>query len=311
MSGESQSYPRFSRGQRVQHAILILSFSVLALTGLPQKYASTRAGEGAIAMLGGIEAVRVVHRAAAILLIVATLYHLFDVAYRVLVRRAPLAMLPRFQDLRDALQTLRYNLGRAAARPRMGRYTFEEKLEYWALIWGTVVMIATGFLLWNPIATARLFPGQAIPAALAAHGGEALLAVLAVIVWHGYGVHVRHFNRSMFTGSMTAAEMRRSTRSSWRRSCLAGRPPNPSRRTLRRRRRVFLPVAGRPRARLGGRALLVRDLRGDGVADGAPARRGASLSARPASPVASACSWRARRRAGRDRPADSCCPASA
>ncbi|MFI5169197.1 MAG: formate dehydrogenase subunit gamma [Vicinamibacterales bacterium] len=243
MSDQSQSYPRFSRGQRVQHAILIFSFSVLALTGIPQKYASTRAGEGAIAMLGGIEAVRVVHRAAAILLIVATLYHLFDVGYRVLVRRAPTAMLPRVQDLRDALQTLRYNLGRAAARPRMGRYTFEEKLEYWALIWGTVVMIATGFLLWNPIAAARLLPGQAIPAALAAHGGEALLAVLAVIVWHGYGVHVRHFNRSMFTGSMTAAEMREEHPLELEAILSGNAPPEPDGRTLGRRRRAFLRVA--------------------------------------------------------------------
>jgi cytochrome b subunit of formate dehydrogenase len=243
VSGEQRRYPRFSRGQRIQHGILILSFSVLALTGLPQKYASTRAVEAAIALLGGIEAVRVVHRAAAILLILATLYHLFDVAYRILVRRASLAMLPRYRDLLDALQTLRYNLGRAAARPRMGRYTFEEKLEYWALIWGNLVMIATGFLLWNPIAAARLFPGQAIPAALAAHGGEALLAVLAVIVWHGYGVHLRHFNRSMFTGSMTAAEMRQEHPLELE-AILAGRAPaEPEPGTLRRHRRVFLPVA--------------------------------------------------------------------
>ena len=90
----------------------------------------------------------------------------------------------------------------------MGRFTFEEKVEYWSLLWGTVIMVATGFALWNPIATARFLPGQWIPAALAAHGGEALLAVLAIVVWHGYGVHLRHFNRSMFTGSLSEAEMR-------------------------------------------------------------------------------------------------------
>ena len=147
----------------------------------------------------------------------------------------------------------------------MGRYTFEEKLEYWALIWGNLVMIATGFLLWNPIATARLFPGQVIPAALAAHGGEALLAVLAVIVWHGYGVHLRHFNRSMFTGSMTAAEMRQEHPLELE-AILAGRAPaEPEPGTLRRHRRVFLPVAALRRPRLAGRALLVRHLRGDGL----------------------------------------------
>jgi len=243
VTGRERSYPRFSRGQRLQHAILILSFTMLALTGLPQMYAFTRAGEAVIAVLGGIEAVRVVHRIAAIVLMAATLYHVCDVAYRLLVRRRSLSMLPRYQDLRDAIQAVRYNLGRARSRPRMGRYTFEEKVEYWALLWGNLVMIATGFVLWNPIATAQAFPGQVIPAALAAHGGEALLAVLAVIVWHGYGVHIRHFNRSMFTGSMTEAEMREEHPLELEAIESGQAPAEPEPALLHRRRRLFLPVA--------------------------------------------------------------------
>lgn len=243
MSAEGRFYPRFSRGQRIQHGILIVSFSVLAVTGLGQKYAFTGVAEAAIVWMGGIEAVRIVHRAAAIVLMAATLYHVFDVAYRVLVRRRPLSMLPRHQDVVDAWQTVRYNLGRAAARPRMGRYSFEEKVEYWALMWGNLVMIATGFMLWNPIATAQVFPGQVIPAALVAHGGEALLAVLAVIVWHGYGVHLRHFNRSMFTGSMTEAEMREEHPLELEAIESGQAPAEPLPPLLRRRRRLFLPVA--------------------------------------------------------------------
>ena len=68
-------------------------------------------------------------------------------------------------------------------------------------------MIATGFMLWNPVATARFLPGEFIPAAQVVHGGEALLAILAVLVWHFYAVHLRQFNRSMFTGEMSEAEM--------------------------------------------------------------------------------------------------------
>jgi cytochrome b subunit of formate dehydrogenase len=243
VSAEGRFYPRFSRGQRIQHGILIVSFTVLAVTGLGQKYAFTGVAEAAIVWMGGIEAVRIVHRAAAIVLMAATLYHVFDVAYRVLVRRRPLSMLPRYQDVVDAGQTVRYNLGRAAARPRMGRYTFDEKVEYWALMWGNVVMIATGFMLWNPIATAQVFPGQVIPAAQVAHGGEALLAVLAVIVWHGYAVHLRHFNRSMFTGSMTEAEMREDHPLELEAIESGQAPAEPVPPLLRRRRRRFLPVA--------------------------------------------------------------------
>jgi cytochrome b subunit of formate dehydrogenase len=243
MSAASRTYPRFSCGQRAQHLVLIASFAILALTGLPQKYASTVVGEAVITGLGGIETVRVVHRVAAFVLMAATLYHVFDVAYRILVRRQALSMLPRYQDVLDAWRTVLYNVGRADSRPRAGRYSFEEKVEYWALMWGNVVMIGTGFMLWNPIATTQLVSGQFIPAAQVAHGSEALLAVLAVVIWHGYGVHVRHLNRSMFTGTMTEEEMREEHPLELE-AILAGREPaEPEAAALRRRRRLFLPAA--------------------------------------------------------------------
>lgn len=237
-------YPRFSRGQRWQHGALMISFTVLALTGLPQIYASSRVGERLIALLGGIELARIVHRGAAIVMMLAGLVHLLDVAYRFFVKGRPLSMWPGRQDLSDLVGTVRFNLGRVSARPRLGRFTFEEKLEYWSLLWGTVVMVATGFALWNPIATARFLPGQFIPAALAAHAGEALLAVLAVIVWHGYGVHIRHFNRSMFTGEMSEEEMREHHPLELEALQEGRAPQDPPPISLRRRRLLFLPVAG-------------------------------------------------------------------
>ncbi len=243
MSGEGPTYLRFTPVQRLQHLVLIVSFTVLALTGLPQKYASAAVGERLIALMGGIEAVRIGHRLAAFVLMAATIVHVVDVAYRLFVERVRLAMLPAVEDLRHFLQVLRYNLGLGGQRPRMGRYTFEEKVEYWSLVWGTLLMIATGFMLWNPIATTRFLPGQLIPAAQVVHGGEAVLAVLAIVIWHGYGVHLRHFNRSMFTGTMTEAEMREEHPAELE-EILAGRVPPPPDPPLRRRRlRRFVPVA--------------------------------------------------------------------
>jgi cytochrome b subunit of formate dehydrogenase len=237
-------YLRFTWAQRVQHGLLILSFVALALTGLPQKYAATRWGEALIALLGDIEAVRVAHRAAAVLMMLLTIYHLADVAYGLFVRRGRLAMLPRYHDVLHFVQAVRYDLGRAPERPRMGRFTYEEKIEYWSLVWGTVLMIVTGFMLWNPIATTRLLPGQVIPTALVAHGGEALLAVLAVIVWHGYSVHLRHFNRSMWTGTLGEEEMREEHALELEEIQKGASPPPPDAAVLARRRRIFLPVAG-------------------------------------------------------------------
>jgi cytochrome b subunit of formate dehydrogenase len=105
-------------------------------------------------------------------------------------------------------------------------------------------MIATGFMLWNPVATARFLPGQWIPAAQVVHGGEALLAILAVIVWHFYSVHLRHLNRSMLSGQMTEDEMEHEHPLELERIRAGRARPAVEPRVLARRQRLFLPVAG-------------------------------------------------------------------
>lgn len=200
-------YHRFDVSQRVEHFVLIVSFTVLGLTGLPQKWPDSAWGQTMIGVMGGIEATRIIHRVAAVILILLTGYHFLAMIYRIWVKRSRLSMLPTFKDVKDGFQALGYNVGIASQPPAMGRYTFGEKIEYWAVIWGTVVMILTGFLLWNPIAATNFLPGQIIPAAKAAHGGEALLAVLSIVTWHLYHVHVKYFNKSMFTGNLDAHEM--------------------------------------------------------------------------------------------------------
>ena len=193
---------RFDTGQRIEHLVLVAGFVVLSISGVPQKYPDSRWGEFFIGLMGGIERVRLIHHTAAIVLILGTIYHLVAVAYKIYVKRVNLTMMPSVRDAQDGIQTLAYNLHMSPTHPRMGRYTFGEKIEYWAVVWGTVIMIITGFVLWNPIATARLLPGEFIPSAKAAHGGEALLAILSIITWHLYNVHIKHFNRSIFTGYM-------------------------------------------------------------------------------------------------------------
>lgn len=238
------TYRRFALSQRLEHVLLIATFTTLAVTGLPQKYIGAAWAEAMIRFLGGIETVRGIHRFAATLMMLETVYHFAVIAYRVIVLRVRMTMLPTLNDARDAWQALRHNLGLAKHPPQMGRYTFEEKVEYWALIWGTVVMIITGFMLWNPIAAARFFPGQFIPAAKAAHGGEAVLAVLSIIIWHMYSVHVRRFNKSMFTGSLNEDEMRHEHPLELAdiKAGIIDAPVEPV--VLRKRRNVFLPVAG-------------------------------------------------------------------
>lgn len=243
MSKQQTFYQRFDRWQRTEHALLILSFTVLTITGLPQKYSLTYWGSWMIWLYGGIELTRVIHRIAAILLMLETIYHVVMVAHKVLVKRVRMTMLPGWQDVVHGFHAMAYNLRLAKTPPRMGRYTFGEKVEYWAVIWGTAIMVLTGFILWNPIATTTFFPGQWIPAAKAAHGGEALLAVLSILIWHVYNVHLKHFNRSMFTGAISHHEMKTEHLQELLEleAGIVPLPVDPV--VLRQRQRVFYPTA--------------------------------------------------------------------
>jgi len=239
-----RTYERFPLARRIEHWVMMLSFTTLALTGLPQRFSSSPISIAFVGILGGIETLRTIHHFAAIVMMLGTAWHLLVFGYLSYVRRTRLTMLPSLQDVKDGWQALMYNIGRTKTPPQMGRYTFEEKLEYWAFAWGAIIMGATGFMMWNPIATARLLPGEVIPAAKAAHGGEALLAVLAIIVWHMYGVHIKRFNKAMFTGKMSEVDMlhEHPLELADIKAGMANRPVDDA--TLRKRQRVYLPIAG-------------------------------------------------------------------
>lgn len=238
-----RTYERFPLLRRIEHLTMLLSFTILGLTGLPQKYSDSSISIGFVTMLGGIENLRTIHHIAAIVMLLGTIWHILYFGYISYVKRSRLSMLPSLQDAKDGMQAFLYNIGFSKTSPQMGRYTFEEKMEYWAFVWGTAVMVATGFMMWNPISTAKYLPGQFIPAAKAAHGGEAVLAVLAIIIWHLYGVHIKRFNKSMFTGQMEEDVMlhEHPLELADIKAGIAERPVDPA--ILRKRERVFFPVA--------------------------------------------------------------------
>ncbi|MDT8305344.1 MAG: cytochrome b/b6 domain-containing protein [Anaerolineae bacterium] len=238
-------YPRFRLGARIEHFITMTSFTILAITGLPQMFSLTSPiARGMIELMGGIQQVRVIHRYAAFALVAGSVYHLFTSLYRLYVKRERPRMMPVKKDLFDAINLVRYNLGLTDAHPKMPKFNFGEKFEYWALVWGTAVMTITGFMLWNPIATTNLLPGSIIPAALAAHGGEALLAVLAIVIWHMYNVHIKTFNPSMFTGWLPHDQMEEEHALELERLVGGGEAwPTPPPAELARRRRNYAIVS--------------------------------------------------------------------
>lgn len=209
---EDVTFTRFVLSQRIEHVLLIISFGMLCLTGLPQRFHDTGWAQWIMSALGGIGTTRVIHHISAFMLAFEFLYHLIVTAYELLlVRPRPLSMLPRLQDVRDGLRSVAYLSGLRPEEPQFDRYDFKQKVEYWALIWGLLVMGLTGFILMFPVVVTRYLPGVFVPAAKVAHGYEAILAFLAIITWHLYNAHLSSgafpLDTSIFTGQISGKRM--------------------------------------------------------------------------------------------------------
>ncbi|MBV8206575.1 MAG: cytochrome b/b6 domain-containing protein [Acidobacteria bacterium] len=176
---------RINRTQRLQHLVLLISFIVLAITGFALKYPdSWIAG-----LLGWNEAVRRIgHRIAAAVMLAVGAWHLCYIAIQKDGRQLFRDFLPGMADLRDFRDTILYNLGRRSVAPRYPRFSYGEKVEYLSLIWGTCLMAITGLMLWFPTLVSRWLPRWTVDIAGAFHFYEAILAVLAILVWHFYFV---------------------------------------------------------------------------------------------------------------------------
>jgi cytochrome b subunit of formate dehydrogenase len=238
----SKTYQRFDLGQRIEHGIFLVSFSLLGWTGLIQKYSASPISQFFLRMFGGIEGARTIHHISAIVMIIVSLYHVLELLYRIIVLRSKWTMMPWLDDIKHLLQDLAYYLGIRKEHARYGQFNYAEKAEYLAVVWGTVLMGLTGFLMWNPVLATRFLPGEIIPAAKAAHGAEAVLAVLAIVLWHFYHVHVKMFNKSMFNGKMTLHEME-DEHAAQLAEIETGKTTIISPQVLRKRQMIYTPIA--------------------------------------------------------------------
>lgn len=239
----AKRYLRFAVSDRVLHLLLLISFTALAITGLVQKYSDGPIAIWLIQRMGGIEQTRLFHHTFAVILILVSIAHVVQLGYRVYVERAPLTMLPTMKDVTDFFDAMKYNLRMTNVRPHYPRFNFMEKLEYWAVVWGTILMTLTGYVLWNPILVTTWLPGEVVPASKIAHGMEAILAVLSILTWHVYFVHLAKFNKSIFTGYISAEEMEEEHGHELEQR-LAGEVHVPPSADLRYRRlRIYAPLA--------------------------------------------------------------------
>jgi cytochrome b subunit of formate dehydrogenase len=230
---DDETFVRMNLAERIQHFLLIATFFTLMATGLPLFFYEFKFFKWVLPT-GRAFAVRgVLHRVAAVVLAVNLVWHVF---YTVSTRRGRenfKAMIPRFRDVRDAFEQFFHNVGitRFLARlgigqkffaahpywlfeeaPRYDRYNFVEKFEYWAVGWGSAVMIASGFFMWNVELSLRMFPLWVHNIFIIVHSYEALLAFLAIIIWHMYNVHLNPevfpMSKVWLNGKITGHELR-------------------------------------------------------------------------------------------------------
>lgn len=179
---------RISLAGRVNHVLLLVSFIVLVHTGFALKYPEAWWACPLPFLKGFCELRGFVHRIAAVIMICAALMHVIHLAVDRRARALMRGMVPSLSDLRDLRGRFEYFLGRREHPPKAEWFSYPEKMEYGGVLWGTIVMVVTGFILWFENVSLRMLPSWALDVATTVHFYEAILATLSIAVWHLYHV---------------------------------------------------------------------------------------------------------------------------
>jgi cytochrome b subunit of formate dehydrogenase len=206
---------RFTAVQRLFHVLLVVSFMIQVATGFARMFIETGWGRGLAFIFGGYNGALILHKASGTFMVLLFLSHLVYLAAVINWRKfpdsvfGPDTLLPRLSDLRDFFQHIGWFLG-LAREPKFGRWGYWEKFGYWAVFWGVVVFGVTGFMLFNPVLTARYFPGWTLNVALYLHREETILAMGYLFIAHFFVAHFRPsrfpMDRAIFDGTLELEE---------------------------------------------------------------------------------------------------------
>jgi cytochrome b subunit of formate dehydrogenase len=174
--------------ERLQHWLLAVSFLTLVWSGFALKYPGQWWSRPMLFWEGEVPVRSLVHRVAAVVFMAVTVMHAISLGVSGKLRRHWRELWPRRRDIAEGISSLGYNLGLWQIQPPISQHSYIEKAEYWAVVWGAAVMIASGVILWaNDYALAWL-PNSVLDVATAVHFYEAVLATLAILAWHFYSV---------------------------------------------------------------------------------------------------------------------------
>ncbi len=205
-------YLRMTLGERIQHGTMALSFILLVITGFMLRYPEAWWVEHLRSLSEDAFDYRsLIHRIAAVAMITISFYHIYYIAFTKRGRELVKDLLPVYQDVKEAIGVAKYNLGISKVKPELGRFSYVEKAEYWALIWGTMIMTITGLILWFDNTFIGLLTKLGWDVARTIHYYEAWLAFLAIVVWHFYFVifnpDVYPMSTGWLSGKITEEEM--------------------------------------------------------------------------------------------------------
>jgi formate dehydrogenase gamma subunit len=207
----AQYIKRFSLYRIIEHWVLAVIFVSLTATGLAQKYYDLAPSQWLVLNLGGIDAVRIIHRIAGIFLILILAQHLIAAVAGVLFRKWNTSILITKKDFTDSISSLKYYMGLVEQPARCGRYDYKQKFDYWGILTGSILMVITGITLWFPIPVTSVLPGEVIPISKILHTNEALVLMLLVAVWHIYNSifspEVFPLDTVMLTGKISRERM--------------------------------------------------------------------------------------------------------
>ncbi len=191
--------------ERVQHAVLVISFFTLVWTGFALKYPDQWWARPLLLMEGTHSMRSLIHRIAAVIFVAVSLTHVISLIASRKLRDHWKEMLPNINDAREGLSNFAYNLGLGSAPPGRSAHSYIEKAEYWAVVWGAVVMVSSGLLLWANTLAMKWLPKAWLDVATSVHFYEAVLATLAIVVWHFYSIifdpDIYPLNTAFLTGS--------------------------------------------------------------------------------------------------------------
>ncbi|MBS1515039.1 MAG: cytochrome b/b6 domain-containing protein [Bacteroidetes bacterium] len=206
-------YLRMTRSERIQHFILASTFIVLVITGFWLKYPDAFWVKWIQFLIGksAFELRGIIHRTASAIMIAGCMYHLFYLIFTARGRHFFLDMLPKKRDILDVVQVIKYFFSKSHNKPKFGRFSYIEKAEYWAVVWGTIIMGGTGIVLWFQNKFLPIIHNDGMNIATAIHFYEAILATLAILVWHFYFVFLNPdvvpMNKAWLFGYLTHEEM--------------------------------------------------------------------------------------------------------